>query len=229
MKFAERMDRFEAYLGTAMNEILTRMKNEGKDVINLGLGDPDVVPSDAQRQSLADACMDESNHHYPSFYSAAPLKEAIAGFYKRNYQVDCDPETETLALLGSADGLFHIHTVMLDPGDVALVPDPCYPAYVAGVQIAGGVIEPVPLLKENGFVPDLKAHQARGGRKGQDDLGELPQQPPPPAWPRPGSTRIWWNGPTNTMWLLSRTTPIPRFVSTATARPASSSSTAPRK
>ena len=177
MKFAERMERFEAYLGTAMNEILTRMKNEGKDVINLGLGDPDVVPSDAQRRSLADACMDESNHHYPSFYSAAPLKEAIAGFYKRNYQVDCDPETETLALLGSADGLFHIHTVMLDPGDVALVPDPCYPAYVAGVQIAGGVIEPVPLLKENGFVPDLKAIKPEVAEKAKMIWVNYPNNP----------------------------------------------------
>ena len=177
MKFAKRMDQFEAYLGTAMNEILTRMKSEGKDVINLGLGDPDVVPSEYQRKSLAEACMDEGNHHYPSFYSAAPLKEAIAGFYKRNYDVDCDPETETLALLGSADGLFHIHTVMLDPGDVALVPDPCYPAYVAGVQIAGGVIEPVPLLKENGFVPDLKAIKPEVAEKAKMIWVNYPNNP----------------------------------------------------
>lgn len=157
MKTANRLNDFEAYAGTAMNVILTRMRDEGKDVINLGLGDPDVQPPEQMRKILADACYEADNHHYPSFYSPMPLKNAIAGWYQRRYGVTCDPETEVMPLLGSADGLFHIHTCLLDAGDVALVPDPCYPAYVAGVTIAGGVIEPVPLLKENGFLPDLDA------------------------------------------------------------------------
>ena len=157
MKVAKRLNDFEAYLGTAMNLILTKMKEEGRDVINLGLGDPDVVPPEHMRKSLADACYDPDNHHYPSFYSPMPLKEAIAGWYQRQYGIKCDPETEVLPLLGSADGLFHIHTCLLDVGNTALVPDPCYPAYIAGVIIAGGVIEPVPLLIENGFLPDLDA------------------------------------------------------------------------
>jgi LL-diaminopimelate aminotransferase len=157
MKIATRLEAFDAYLGTAMNVILTRMKAGGKDVINLGLGDPDVQPPEDQRQALADACMDVDHHHYPSFYSPLPLKEAIAGWYQRHFEVKCDPETEVLTLLGSADGLFHIHTCLLDHGDIALVPDPCYPAYVAGVKVAGGMIETVPLKKENGFLPDLDA------------------------------------------------------------------------
>lgn len=157
MKLARRLDAFEAYLGTAMNLILTKMKEEGKDVIDLGLGDPDVVPPGHMRKALADACFDLNNHHYPSFYSPMPLKEAISAWYDCQYGVKCDPKTEVLPLLGSADGLFHIHTCLLDPGDLALVPDPCYPAYIAGVTIAGGVIEPIPLLKRNGFMPDLDA------------------------------------------------------------------------
>jgi LL-diaminopimelate aminotransferase len=155
MKTAKRLNDFEAYLGTAMNLILTKMKEEGKDVINLGLGDPDVHPPEAQRKVLADACMDIESHHYPSFYSPMPLKQAIADWYERRFKVKCDPATEVLPLIGSAEGLFHIHTCLLDIGDTALVPDPCYPAYIAGVKIAGGIIEPIPLLKENGFVPDL--------------------------------------------------------------------------
>jgi len=157
VKIAKRLNGFEAYLGTAMNVILTRMRDEGKDVINLGLGDPDLVPPESQRRTLADACMDPDHHHYPSFYSIIPLKTAISAFYKRMYGVDCDPDTEVLPLLGSADGLFHINTVMLDFGDIALVPDPCYPAYIAGVKIAGGQVYSLPLLKENGFLPDLEA------------------------------------------------------------------------
>jgi len=157
MKIANRLNDFEAYLGTAMNLILTQMKKEGKDVINLGLGDPDVIPTEHARQELADACMDINSHHYPSFYDPMPLKESIGNWYERRYDVACDPKTEVVPLLGAADGLFHIHTCLLDVGDTALIPDPCYPAYIASTVIAGGVVETVPLLKENGFVPDLDA------------------------------------------------------------------------
>ena len=176
MKIAKRLDEFEAYLGTAMNLILTKMKEEGKDVINLGLGDPDVVPPEQMRKSLADACYDPNNHHYPSFYSPMPLKEAIAGWYERQYSVKCDPETEVLPLLGSADGLFHIHTCLLDPGDVALVPDPCYPAYIAGVTIAGGVIELMPPAKRKRLHAGFGCYFSGSRRARQADLGQLSQQ-----------------------------------------------------
>ncbi len=177
MKLANRLNDFEAYLGTAMNVILTRMKDEGKDVINLGLGDPDVFPPEHMRQSLSDACLDPDNHHYPSFYSTMPLKESISGWYERQYGVQCDPAAEVLPLLGSADGLFHIHTCLLDAGDTALVPDPCYPAYIAGVKIAGGVIETVPLLKENGFLPDLEAIDPRLAQKAKMIWVNYPNNP----------------------------------------------------
>lgn len=157
MNIAKRLERFDPYLGTAMNAILTKMKDEGKDVINLGLGDPDVFPTEDMRQSLAKACLSEDSHHYPSFYSPMPLKEAIANWYNRQFGVTCDPEKEVTSLLGSADGLFHIHNCILDTGDIALVPDPCYPAYPASVTCAGGIVESVPLLAENGFLPDLDA------------------------------------------------------------------------
>jgi LL-diaminopimelate aminotransferase len=171
------MDTFEAYLGTAMNVILTKMKEEGKDVINLGLGDPDVIPPESQRKSLAEACMDPDSHHYPSFYSPLPLKQAMSEWYRSHYNVVCDPETEVLPLLGSADGLFHIHTALLDPGDIALVPDPCYPAYIAGVRIAGGVIHPLPLLRENGFLPDLGAVPEETAQKAKMIWVNYPNNP----------------------------------------------------
>jgi len=177
MNLAKRLDNFEAYLGTAMNVILTKMREEGKDVINLGLGDPDVVPPEHMRKALSEACYDVNSHHYPSFYSPKPLKEAIAGWYQRQYGVVSDPETEILPLLGSADGLFHIHTCLLDPGEVALVPDPCYPAYVAGVSIAGGVMETVPLLRQNGFLPDLEAIPAETAKAAKMIWVNYPNNP----------------------------------------------------
>jgi LL-diaminopimelate aminotransferase len=190
MRLANRLNDFEAYLGTAMNVILTQMKEQGKDVINLGLGDPDVIPPDSQRQNLADACLDPANHHYPSFYSPMPLKEAIAGFYAKQYNVSCDPETEVLPLLGSADGLFHIHTVLLDFGDIALVPDPSYPAYVAGVKIAGGQIHTVPLLKENGFLPDLDAIDPAVAKKAKMIWVNYPNNPTAAHAPADFYTRL---------------------------------------
>jgi LL-diaminopimelate aminotransferase len=177
MKLADRLNLFDAYLGTAMNLILTRMKQEGKDVINLGLGDPDVIPPEHMRRSLADACYSPDSHHYPSFYSPMPLKKAIAAWYERQYGVKCDPETEVLPLLGSADGLFHIHTCLLDPGDVALVPDPCYPAYIAGVKVAGGIVEALPLLRKNDFLPDLDSIPPEVARRAKMIWVNYPNNP----------------------------------------------------
>ena len=116
-----------------------------------------MQPPEHLRRALADACLDATIITIPAFTPPAarrrPWPTGTSGASGRY----CDPETEVLPLLGSADGLFHIHTCLLDPGDTALVPDPAYPAYVAGVKIAGGVIEKVPLLEENGFLPDLAA------------------------------------------------------------------------
>lgn len=155
MQVAKRLEQFKAYLGTEMNARLTRMREEGRDVINLGLGDPDVTPPPHLLTTLREAVSAPDHHHYPSFYSNRPLKEAIAGWYARRFGVDLDPATEVIPLLGSSEGLFVIHLCLLDPGDTALVPDPAYPSYEAGVKIVGGRMEPVPLLRKNGFLPDL--------------------------------------------------------------------------
>jgi LL-diaminopimelate aminotransferase len=171
------MNSFEAYLGTAMNLILTKMRTEGKDVINLGLGDPDVQPPEHLRRVLSDACLDVNHHHYPSFYSPQPLKEAMANWYRRRFGTTLNPDTEVLPLLGSAEGLFHIHSCLLDPGDIALVPDPAYPAYAAGVAIAGGVAVKVPLLEENDFLPDLEAIPADAARKAKMIWVNYPNNP----------------------------------------------------
>jgi len=157
MRVAKRLDHFKAYLGTEMNIRLTKMREEGRDVINLGLGDPDVTPPQHLLDALGNAVCDPDHHHYPSFYSNKPLKEAIVGWYNRRFSVELDPETEVIPVLGASEGLFHIHQCLLDAGDVALVPDPSYPSYEAGVMLAGGKIEWVPLLRENGFLPDLEA------------------------------------------------------------------------
>jgi LL-diaminopimelate aminotransferase len=160
-----------------MNVRLTRMREEGRDVINLGLGDPDVIPPPHLLNVLRDAVSAPDHHHYPSFYSNRPLKEAIAGWYGRRFGVELDPETEILPLLGSSEGLFIIHLCLLDPGDTALVPDPSYPSYVAGVKLAGGQVEPVPLLRTHGFLPDLASIPADVARRARMIWVNYPNNP----------------------------------------------------
>jgi LL-diaminopimelate aminotransferase len=155
MLCAQRLNNFNAYLGPAMNQQIARMRVEGRDVINLGLGDPDVTPPRHLLDILTEAVQNPDYHHYPSAYSIKPFYEAIADWYKNRHGVELDPETEMIYCLGSSEGLFHLNTCLLDLGDIALIPDPGYPSYEAGVRIAGGKVEFVPLLKENGFLPDL--------------------------------------------------------------------------
>ncbi len=155
MQTAKRLNNFRAYLGPAMNQKIALMRADGKDVINLGLGDPDVTPKEHQLKALAEAVSNPDNHHYPSAYPIRPFYEAISDWYSRRHGVSIDPETELIYCLGAAEMIFQIHSCLLDPGDLALVSSPAYPSYEAGVKIAGGRVEYYPLLKENDFLPDL--------------------------------------------------------------------------
>jgi LL-diaminopimelate aminotransferase len=177
MNLAKRMELFKAYLGTEMNMRLTKMREEGRDVINLGLGDPDVTPPEHLLEALRDAVCDPHHHHYPSFYSNRPLREAIANWYRGRFKVTLNPDTEVLPLLGSSEGLFHIHLCLLDKDDIALVPDPAYPSYKAGVTLAGGQMVAVPLIKENHFLPDLDAIPAEISRKAKMIWVNYPNNP----------------------------------------------------
>jgi LL-diaminopimelate aminotransferase len=193
MQVAKRLEQFRAYLGTEMNARLTRMREEGRDVINLGLGDPDVTPPQHLLNALGEAVASPEHHHYPSFYSNRPLKEAIANWYRRRFGVALDPATEVMPLLGSSEGLFVIHLCLLDPGDTALVPDPSYPSYEAGVKIAGGQVASVPLLRKNAFLPDLASIPSDLAKRARMMWVNYPNNPTaavaPPAFYR---TLIEW-------------------------------------
>ncbi len=177
MKFSKKLDLIEGVLTVEMNMRLTRLKEEGRDVINLGVGDPDFPPPESIRRVLRDGVDHPDYHHYPSFYSLQPLKEAIAGWYQRRFQVNLESHAEVLPLLGSTDGLFNIHLCLLDPGDIALIPDPCYPSYASATQLAGGQVERFPLLRENDFLPDLEAIPAEIARNAKMIWVNYPNNP----------------------------------------------------
>ncbi len=177
MQIAKRMEPLKGVLVMEMNMRLAKMKQEGRDVVNLGVGDPDFNPPEHILQALQEAVGHPDYHHYPSLYPNQPLKDAIANWYKRRFGVDLDPNREVLPLLGSTDGLFMIHLCLLDSGDVALVPDPSYPSYSAGVKVVGGQVETVPLLRENDFLPDLDSIPTEVARKAKMIWVNYPNNP----------------------------------------------------
>jgi LL-diaminopimelate aminotransferase len=155
VQFSRRMDDLAPYLFAEMERKINEKRNSGVDVISLGIGDPDLptpgyIVEEMQRQ-VADA----ANHRYPSNWGLGEFAEAAASFYQRRFGVELDPKKEFFPLLGSKEGLAHICLALLDPGDLALVPDPGYPVYAGGSLIVGAEVRYLNLSPESGFLPDL--------------------------------------------------------------------------
>ncbi|REE88607.1 aminotransferase [Paenibacillus taihuensis] len=127
---------------------------KGRDVINLGQGNPDRPTPEHIVKALQDAAPNPLYHRYPPFSGYPFLKQAVAQRYKEDYGVDLDPEKEVAILFGGKTGLIEISQCLLNPGDICLVPDPGYPDYWSGVAIAGGRMEYMPLTADNAFLPD---------------------------------------------------------------------------
>lgn len=127
----------------------------GKDVIDLSVGSPDFPPPSFVVDTLMDSASDSSKYGY-TLTGIPEFNQAVSYFYKQRYAVDLNPGSEVLQLMGSQDGLAHLATAIINPGDYVLVPDPGYPIYEASVNIAGGIIYPLPLLAENKFLPMLE-------------------------------------------------------------------------
>jgi LL-diaminopimelate aminotransferase len=157
MRLAKRVESLPAYLFAEISRKIAEKKAQGVDVISFAIGDPDLPTPDHILQSLKDAADDPANHRYPETEGLLDLREAIARWYDRRFGVALDPATEVMSLIGSKEGIGHIALCFIDPGDVALVPDPGYPVYATGTLLAGGEPYYLPLTEENGFLPDLDA------------------------------------------------------------------------
>ena len=146
----------EYYFSTKLKEI-TRLRNEGKPIINLGIGSPDLPPPEAVRETLAETALQAGTHQYQSYRGISELRQAIAGYYHRYFSVDLSPENEILPLMGSKEGIMHISMTFLNPGDEVLLPDPGYMTYRAATLLAGGKPVFYNLDEEHNYLPDLKA------------------------------------------------------------------------
>ena len=154
---ADRLKKLPPYLFAEIDRLKRKLISEGKDVIDLGVGDPDLPTPDFVIEALHRAAQDPKNHRYALDQGMPELRQAIADWYDERFNVRLDPSAEILPLIGSKEGIAHLPLALLNPGDRALVPDPCYPPYKTGTLFAGAEPVLVPLLEENGFLPDLKS------------------------------------------------------------------------
>jgi len=125
------------------------------EVINLGIGSPDLPPHESVIKTLQSAAHDPKNHVYPSYTGLPALRQAIAQWYQKNYQVTLDPETQILLFAGSKQALVYLTLALINPGDTVFAPDPGYATYARAAQFARGTVAKYPLLEKNHYLPDF--------------------------------------------------------------------------
>jgi len=155
----ERINRLAPYPFAEINKARDKALADGMDVIDMGVGNPDLRPhpsiTEHFKQALDEA--DHQNHRYPPFDGLTEFRQAISDWYTRRFGVEVDAETETLPLIGSKEGIAKFFLSYLDPGEFAIVTSPCYPAYIGAVGISDGTLYELALREDNGFHPDLRS------------------------------------------------------------------------
>ena len=177
VELAERLKQLPPYLFVEIDKAKRKLLAEGKDVIDLGVGDPDLPTPPPIIERLKQAADDPANHRYSFTEGIRELREAIARWYQRRFNVTLDPHTEVLPLLGSKEGIAHFPLAVANPGDAILVPDPCYPPYRSGTILAGAEVVSLPLLEEEGFFPDLGSISQKAARRAKALFLNYPNNP----------------------------------------------------
>jgi LL-diaminopimelate aminotransferase len=151
------MASFKPYFFAGIGQRINQLRAAGMDVIRLDVGSPDMPPAPFILEALKHSADNPNNHSYQPYGGPPPFRQAVSDYYGRRFGVELDPQSEVLGLIGSKEGIFNIALAFLNPGDVALLPDPGYPAYNASVVFTGAETYYMPLLEANDFLPDLGA------------------------------------------------------------------------
>jgi LL-diaminopimelate aminotransferase len=175
--YSDRIKSLPPYPFAAIDRAKLAAQKKGVDVIDLGVGDPDLPTPQNIIEALCNAAKNPENHQYPSYEGKIEFRTAAADWYKETFGVDLDPESEVLALIGSKEGIAHAPLAFLNPGNLALIPDPAYPVYKTAVEFAGGVPVIMPLKRENGFLPDLDSITSDVARKARLIFLNYPNNP----------------------------------------------------
>jgi LL-diaminopimelate aminotransferase len=157
MRIADRVDNLPPYVFATLGRRIQELSAQGKDIIRLDIGSPDLPPPDYVVEALYRSARDGDHHGYGGFFGTPALRSAMAGYYERRFGVELDPGSEVTPLIGSKEGIANAALAFVDPGDLVLVPDPGYPTYSVGTLLAGGVPVRVPLTEENGYLPKLES------------------------------------------------------------------------
>ena len=176
-ELADRLKRLPPYLFAEIDRKKREVRARGVDVIDLGIGDPDLPTPPHIIHALQKAAEDPANHRYPSYEGMLAYRQAVADWYAKRFNVRLDPEQEVLTLIGSKEGTAHIPLAFVNPGDIVLVPDPGYPVYATGAWFAGGDVHWMPLRRENVFLPDLDAIPAEVARRAKLMYLNYPNNP----------------------------------------------------
>jgi LL-diaminopimelate aminotransferase len=183
-KPAERLAQLPPYLFAEIDRVKNEVKAKGVDIINLGVGDPDLPTPDFIIASMKKAVTKGEHHRYPSYSGLNVFREAVSAWYGRRFGVELNPESEVLGLIGSKEGLAHFPLAFVDPGDLVLVTTPNYPVYHIATMFAGGEIRFLPLTDDNDFLPDLDAVPADVWKKAKILFLNYPNNPTAAMAPR---------------------------------------------
>jgi LL-diaminopimelate aminotransferase len=177
VKHSKRLEALPPYLFAELERKVAAKKAAGVDVISLGIGDPDMPTPQLVIDALSAAANDPGTHRYPSNRGRPEFRQAVAGFYKRRFGVELDPETEIIPALGGKECVFNLNIAFLDPEDVALAADPGYPPYTGGPTLSGSQPVLMPLVPELGFAPDLDAISAEDRQRAKLMFLNYPNNP----------------------------------------------------
>lgn len=165
MRVSTRIEQLPPYLFVQISRKIEERRKRGEKVISFAIGDPDLPTPDHIVERLCREAKVPANHRYPETYGLDELRQAIADWYERRFGVTLDRDKEVLPLIGSKEGVGHVAFCFIDPGDVALIPDPGYPVYAVSTMFAGGEAYLMPLTEDNDFLPDLEKIPADAARR----------------------------------------------------------------
>jgi LL-diaminopimelate aminotransferase len=157
LEAAERVKAIPPYLFAKIDEMKSEARERGVDLIDFGVGDPDLPTPPHIIAALQEAAQKPEHHRYPAYAGSLACRSALADFYQQRFGVALAPRDEVLTLIGSKDGISHLPLALTNAGDLALVPDPAYPVYATTTRFAGGEVQRYPLRPEAEFLPDLDA------------------------------------------------------------------------
>jgi len=156
MKAAKRLDTVQEYYFSKKLREVRALSAQGKPIINMGIGSPDLQPPPAVIEAIQQAVLQEGAHKYQSYQGLPAFRQAVADFYQKNYHVVVNPENEILPLMGSKEGILHISMAFLNKGDQVLIPNPGYPTYTSVTNLVEAVPVFYDLISENNWEPNFK-------------------------------------------------------------------------